>query len=185
MDRWSCWHFNRCTLPPTWTEAKHPSSQTEKIAISVEFDFHFSRTDGTGLYLISMNLQKTKRSEPLRQIIQRCDSLIVIAFVVTFGCRYVLSVAMHSAACAVPLCTMPKVWASRKPFDQCVKRLLAQLVPTLCVIMSLRGRSSQLTVSSQPWRRGGEHEAKYAYYYSSEKKNNGSNTLRKPYNSVK
>eukprot|EP00957_Ditylum_brightwellii_P203748 15336028-Ditylum_brightwellii.AAC.1 len=34
-----------------------------------------------------MNLQKTKRSKPLRQIIRRCDSLIVIAFVVTFGSR--------------------------------------------------------------------------------------------------
>ena len=34
-------------------------------------------------------------------------------------------------------------------------------------------------------RRGGAHKANYAYYYSSEKKNNGSNTLRKPYNSVK
>eukprot|EP00985_Skeletonema_marinoi_P016335 scaffold8755_cov69-Skeletonema_marinoi.AAC.1 len=34
----SCWHFNRCTLPPTSTKAKHPSSQTEKLCPETDFE---------------------------------------------------------------------------------------------------------------------------------------------------
>mmetsp|Transcript_12537 Transcript_12537/g.21214 ORF Transcript_12537/g.21214 Transcript_12537/m.21214 type:complete len:88 (-) Transcript_12537:8-271(-) len=35
MERWSCWHFNRCTLPPTSTKmgllALHPLHTTSYI----------------------------------------------------------------------------------------------------------------------------------------------------------
>eukprot|EP00985_Skeletonema_marinoi_P013177 scaffold6496_cov161-Skeletonema_marinoi.AAC.4 len=37
MKRWPCWQFNRCTLPPTSTKAKHPSSQTEKMCLETKF----------------------------------------------------------------------------------------------------------------------------------------------------
>mmetsp|Transcript_12536 Transcript_12536/g.21212 ORF Transcript_12536/g.21212 Transcript_12536/m.21212 type:complete len:117 (-) Transcript_12536:796-1146(-) len=57
MERWSCWHFNRCTLPPTSTKmgllALHPlhttsyidkgemeSSQTEKFVSSCDTTTH-------------------------------------------------------------------------------------------------------------------------------------------------
>eukprot|EP00985_Skeletonema_marinoi_P006863 scaffold3001_cov98-Skeletonema_marinoi.AAC.3 len=38
MERWSCWHFDRCTLPPKSTKAKHPSSHTETLCIETEFE---------------------------------------------------------------------------------------------------------------------------------------------------
>eukprot|EP00985_Skeletonema_marinoi_P023465 scaffold15698_cov154-Skeletonema_marinoi.AAC.1 len=38
MGRWPCWQFNCCTLPPTSTKAKHPSSQTEKMLFEMEFE---------------------------------------------------------------------------------------------------------------------------------------------------
>ena len=34
----SCWRFNHCKLPPTSTKAKHPSSQTEKMCLETEFE---------------------------------------------------------------------------------------------------------------------------------------------------
>eukprot|EP00984_Skeletonema_dohrnii_P034614 scaffold33608_cov169-Skeletonema_dohrnii-CCMP3373.AAC.2 len=38
MEKRSCWHFDRCTLPPTSTKAKHPSSQTEKLCLETELE---------------------------------------------------------------------------------------------------------------------------------------------------
>jgi hypothetical protein len=42
MEKRSFWHFHfeRCTLPPTSTKAKHPSSQTEKFFSSCDTTTH-------------------------------------------------------------------------------------------------------------------------------------------------
>eukprot|EP00984_Skeletonema_dohrnii_P032186 scaffold25769_cov72-Skeletonema_dohrnii-CCMP3373.AAC.1 len=41
----TCWHFNRCTPPPTSTKSKHPSWQTEMMCVESEFGSYKALVD--------------------------------------------------------------------------------------------------------------------------------------------